>query len=190
MIKAEELSIEALKGGQIKAFEMFFRQHYNHLCNYANSFIKDRDEAEEIVQNAFSSLWEKRQSLNITSSVKSYMFSMVHNRCLNFIKHEKVKKKHASEMLNVMQEANEDSSLQANELERRVFKALQTLPEKCRMVFKLSRFEELKYVEIAERMNISVKTVENQMGKALKLMREQLRDYLPFILILLSGWNG
>jgi RNA polymerase sigma-70 factor (ECF subfamily) len=188
--EAKGLNTEALKGGQIKAFEMFFRQHYNHLCNYANSFVKDRDEAEEIVQNSFSSLWEKRESLNITGSVRSYIFSMVHNQCLNFLKHEKVKRKHASEMMNVTLEANEDPDLQANELELRIFKALQSLPEKCGMVFKLSRFEELKYAEIAEKMNISVKTVENQMGKALKLMREQLRDYLPFILIVLSAWNG
>ena len=190
MIKAGDLSLNALKEGQKNAFEMFFRQHYNHLCNYANSFVKDRDEAEEIVQNAFASLWEKRQSLEIRTSVRSYLFSMVHNYSLNYLKHEKVKQKHASEMLYMGEDSTEEVDSHASDLEQKIFQALQTLPEKCRIVFKLSRFEELKYSEIAERMNISVKTVENQMGKALKLMREELRDYLPLILILFNGLIG
>lgn len=187
VIKAENLTLNALKEGQKDAFEMFFRYHYNHLCNYANSFVKDRDESEEIVQNAFATLWDKRQDLDIKGSVRAYLFSMVHNQSLNYLKHQKVKLKHQESIIRHTEESHEDSGTESNELEQRIFEALQELPEKCRMVFKMSRFEELKYTEIANKMNISVKTVENQMGKALKIMREELRDYLPLILILFSG---
>lgn len=167
---------------------MFFKTHYNHLCNYANTFLKDRDEAEEVVQNAFMTLWEKRQTLQITGQIKSYMFSMVQNSCLNVLKHRKVKQKHEHEVLASVSEADDDEiSLQSSELETQIFSALQKLPEKCRMIFKLSRFEELKYAEIAEKLDISVKTVENQMGKALRLMREELKEYLPLLLILFTG---
>lgn len=188
MIKAEELNILALNEGDLKAYEMFFKAHYNHLCNYANTFLKDKDEAEEVVQNAFMTLWEKRQTLQISGSVKSYMFSMVQNNCLNVLKHQKVKQKHASQVLASASEADfNEPVIQSVELEHRIFNALQKLPEKCRMIFKLSRFEELKYAEIADKLEISVKTVENQMGKALRLMREELKEYLPLLLILLTG---
>jgi len=188
VIKAVEFDIQALSKGDLKAYEMFFKTHYNHLCNYANTFLKDRDEAEEVVQNAFMTLWEKRQTLQITGQIKSYMFSMVQNSCLNVLKHRKVKQKHEHEVLASVSEADDDEiSLQSSELETQIFSALQKLPEKCRMIFKLSRFEELKYAEIAEKLDISVKTVENQMGKALRLMREELKEYLPLLLILFTG---
>jgi len=186
--KAEEFNQLALSKGDLKAYEMFFKTHYNHLCNYANTFLKDRDEAEEVVQNSFATLWEKRQTIQISGSVKSYMFSMVQNNSLNVLKHEKVKQKHVGEVLATTKEADtDDPEIHAVELEERIFSALQKLPEKCRMVFKLSRFEELKYAEIADKMEISIKTVENQMGKALRLMREELRDYLPLLLFLIHG---
>ena len=169
---------------------MFFRTHYNHLCNYANTFLKDRDEAEEVVQNSFATLWEKRESLNISGSVKSYMFSMVQNNCLNVLKHEKVKQKHAGEELALGTDSEETVSnmMASSELEKRIEVALTYLPEQCRLIFKLSRFEELKYAEIADQLNLSVKTVENQMGKALRIMREQLKDYLPLLIVLFNGF--
>lgn len=175
--------------GDENAFEMTFKEHYQALCRYANSFLNDRDEAEEVVQASFLGIWEKRSSLFITTSLKAYLYQAVRNRCLNVIKHEKVKQQHAEHevlMSAYAQESTSDSVL-SNELEQRIYIAMQVLPEQCRLVFKLSRFEELKYQEIADQLNISVKTVENQIGKALKIMREQLREYLPIILLLFKG---
>ena len=181
-----------LKEGDITAFEMFFRTYYQPLCNYAYSFIHDKDEAEEIVQSTFLSVWEKRDSLEIRTSLKSYLYTMVRNTSLNVIKHEKIKQKYVGEAL-ALEERSHEGVAQAvisSELEERIQQAIQVLPEQCRMVFKLSRFEELKYAEIAEELGISIKTVENHMGKALKIMREQLKDYLPILIVFMSGFIG
>lgn len=175
----------ALLAGDENAFEMFFRTNYQSLCRYAYTFLNDTDEAEEIVQNSFLSVWEKRSGLQVNTSGKSYMFAMVRNACLNVIKHRKIQTRHANEHMAITRAGEETVSeaVQGAELEREIGKALQTLPEQCRLVFTMSRFEELKYQEIANQLQISVKTVENHMGKALKLMREQLKDYLVTVLI-------
>ena len=112
------------------------------------------------------------------------------NASLNVLKHEKIKQQHATVELAVAERSSESvaRTVIASELEERIYKALNKLPEQCRLVFKLSRFEELKYAEIAEQLNISVKTVENQMGKALKIMREQLKDYLPLLIVFIHGF--
>ena len=179
-----------LQAGDITAFEMIFKTYYQPLCNYAYSFVHDRDEAEEIVQATFLSVWEKKDNLTIHTGVKPYLYAMVRNAALNVLKHEKIKQQHATVELAVAERSAESvtRTVMASELEDRIYKALNKLPEQCRLVFKLSRFEELKYAEIAEQLNISIKTVENQMGKALKIMREQLKDYLPLLIILMNGF--
>ncbi len=191
--KTEELSVDrlmaTLQAGDITAFEMLFRTYYQPLCNYAYTFVQDRDEAEEIVQATFLSVWEKRDKLDIHTGVKPYLYAMVRNAALNILKHEKIKQQHVAVELAVAERSVESvtRTVMAAELEGRIHKALEKLPEQCRLVFKLSRFEELKYAEIADQLEISIKTVENQMGKALKIMREQLKDYLPIFLLFLNG---
>lgn len=169
---------------------MLFKTYYQPLCKYAYSFLQDKENAEEIVQSTFLLVWEKRETLEIRTSVKPYLYAMVRNACLNVIKHEKIKQKHAGEEIALAERSHDSVNhlVASNELEHRIKLAMEELPEQCRLVFKLSRFEELKYSEIAEQLNISVKTVENHMGKALRIMREQLRDYLPLILLLLNGF--
>jgi RNA polymerase sigma-70 factor (ECF subfamily) len=186
----EQLQIRALAEGDITAFEMLFRNFYQPLCNYAYTFLQDREDAEEIVQSTFLMVWEKRDTLAIRTSVRPYLYAMVRNACLNVLKHEKIKQRFAGEEIALADRSHDSVShtIASNELELRIKVALNELPEQCRMVFKLSRFEELKYAEIAEQLNISVKTVENHMGKALKIMREQLKDYLPLIMVLLTGF--
>lgn len=171
--------------GDVNAFEMIFKSYYPVLCNYAYTYLKDKEEAEEIVQNVFLNVWEKRSQISIQSSLKSYLYQTVRNTCLNVIKHEKVKRKHQEETLAIKDRAYEAVSdrVIGKELEEKIALAIQSLPEQCRIVFTMSRFEELKYAEIASELNISVKTVENQIGKALKIMREQLKEYLPLVLI-------
>lgn len=184
----EQQQYESLKAGNLTAFEMLFRTFYQPLCNYAFTYTRDRDEAEEVVQSAFLSLWEKHSTLNLHTGVKPYLYAIVRNSCLNKIKHEKIKQQHVASELQLANHGTESvtDTVHANELDVRVQAALEQLPEQCRIIFKLSRFEELKYTEIAEQLNLSIKTVENQMGKALKIMRDQLKDYLPVLLILLN----
>lgn len=178
-----------LKEGEETAFEMIFKSHYQALCNYAFTFLHDRDEAEEIVQSTFLNIWEKRKVIEVQTSLKSYLFRAVRNTCLNVLKHAKIRQHHATETVALTNPGHEDVTEQvhATELEAKIANAMEALPEQCRLIFKMSRFEELKYAEIAEHLNLSVKTVENQMGKALKIMREQLKEFLPILLIILNG---
>ena len=188
-LKDDQLVI-TLKAGNITAFEMLFRTYYQPLCNYAYSFVQDRDEAEEIVQSTFFNIWEKRDNLAIHTGVKPYLYAMVRNASLNVIKHEKIKQQHVATEMAMGERSVESVSrtIAATELETRIYQAMDRLPEQCRLVFKLSRFEELKYSEIAEQLSISIKTVENQMGKALRIMRDQLKDYLPILIIIMNGF--
>lgn len=186
----EHSQLQALSEGDITTFEMLFRTFYQPLCNYAYSFLRDREGAEEVVQSTFLLVWEKRETLGIRTSVKPYLYAMVRNACLNVLKHEKIKQRYAGEEIAMADRSYESvgHTIASNELEYQIKVAMDELPEQCRLVFKLSRFEELKYAEIAEQLGISVKTVENHMGKALKLMREKLKDYLPLIMVMLNGF--
>ncbi len=187
---AEIDHFKALKEGDETAFGMIFKSHYNGLCNYAFSFLLDRDEAEEIVQAAFINIWEKKENINIESSLKSYLYRAVRNSCLNALKHARIKKKHADETAFTADRTHESVSqaVISEELDQKIGDAMMALPEQCRLIFKMSRFEELKYAEIADQLNISVKTVENQIGKALKIMREHLKEYLPVLIIVMNGF--
>ena len=186
----EQLQIKALSEGDITHFEMLFKTYYQPLCHYAYTFLQDREDAEEIVQSTFLLVWEKRETLAIRTSVKPYLYAMVRNACLNVLKHNKIKERHAGEEIAIADKSHDAvmQTISSNELEYRIRLAMEALPEQCRMVFKLSRFEELKYSEIAEQLSISVKTVENHMGKALRIMREQLKDYLPLVFVFLNGF--
>jgi RNA polymerase sigma-70 factor (ECF subfamily) len=187
---SEKEVLETIQSSNESAFEMIFKAYYQPLCRYAYSFLEDKEDAEEVVQSAFITVWEKRKSIDIQTSLKSYLYRMVRNGCLNVIKHEKVKQQHVAHELAVT-EVSYDSVSQkvyATELETKITESMKALPEQCRLVFQLSRFEELKYQEIADQLQISVKTVENHMGKALKIMREQLKEYLPLLLIFIKDF--
>ncbi len=166
-----------------KVFEQVFKSNFKALHAYAFTILKDEMVAEDIVQQVFYKLWERRAQTEITQSMSAYLYRMVYNDSLNFIKHQKVKAAHQSYAKHTMSEGTEHISkkLVAKELSGKIQVALNKLPEQCRTIFQMSRFEELKYKEIAEKLNLSVKTIENQMGKALKIMRTELAEYLPLI---------
>lgn len=165
-------------------FEQVFKSHFKALHAYACTILQEEAMAEEIVQQVFFKLWEKRDQVNIQQSLNAYLYRSVYNECLNYLKHKKVKKAHQSHTLYTAGTASDNVSRKviAKELEEKIADALNQLPEQCRTIFQMSRFEELKYREIADKLNLSVKTVENQMGKALKIMRMQLVEYLPVLL--------
>ena len=185
VVLSEQEIIGAIREGNERIFEEIFRKYYQSLCNYANSILKEMDEAEEVVQNLFLSIWEKRNDLEINISLKSYLYRAVHNHCLNRIKHLKVREEYQQYAVNFYDASYESVSqtVMKNELETKIEEAIRKLPEQCRLIFRMSRFEELKYHEIAEQLELSPKTVENQIGKALKILRVELAEYLPLIII-------
>ena len=166
-------------------FEQMFKKHFKALHTYANTILRDEIAAEEIVQNVFLRLWEKRDHLQIQTSVKSYLYKCVHNDTLNQLKHQKVKVRYEDHAMYFMKGQKEETfhKIGLNELEECLQKSLNELPEQCRIIFQMSRFEELKYKEIAEVLDIPIKKVENQIGKALKLLKLKLVDFLPVLLL-------
>ena len=174
-----------------RAFEQVFKQHYKPLHAYAFTLLKDDAAAEEMVQNVFCKLWERQDGLHITGSIAAYLYRAVHNESLNYLKHQKVRTEHSLRVSYHMDGRGESATrtVRMKELEEKLRTALNELPEGCRTVFQLSRFEELKYSQIAEVLGISIKTVENQMGKALKLLRTQLAEFLTLAFIFLNFLN-
>ena len=175
--------------GASQEVEQLFKTHFRGLHAYAYTILRDGHLAEEIVQVVFVKLCERASRINIESSLESYLYRSVYNESLNHQKHEKVKARYRT-MMSRKQEiaAQEPASGDYPALETRLRLALSELPQQCRTVFLMSRFEELKYREIADRMGISVKTVENQMGKALRIMRQKLKGFLLLATILLTNF--
>lgn len=176
--------ITGLREGDENTFEDIFKNYYERLCNYANTILNDMDEAEEMVQGTFMEIWEKHEVLEIHTSMKSYLYKAVYNHCLNRLKHFKVRNEHNDELKRQPDFGNDDASqeLISRELRQQIDQAINSMPLQCSRIFRLSRFENLTYLEIAENLELSVKTVENQMGKALRILREKLKDYLPYLL--------
>jgi RNA polymerase sigma-70 factor (ECF subfamily) len=176
----EEVEIADLKTGNAKQFEALFKQWYEPLCRYAHSLLHDTDEAEDIVQKTFCKLWDQREKLEIHTSIKSYLYRMVHNACLNTIKQWQTQSEHREAIAgSSVSTANcvEDTVFH-KELSARIDLAIAALPERCREVFLLSRMQHLSYLKIAETLQISPNTVETQIVKALKTLRIKLKDYL------------
>jgi len=185
-LEPDSVFIEKFKSGDTEAFGVMFHAHYKPLSIYAYTILKDMDDAEDTVQQVFIGMWEKRTTLTIHTSLKALLYKSVYNTCLNRIKQQKVRSEYAKEIQLHSTLGTVQEDIQQKELQKKIDEALEALPEQCAKIFKMSRFEHLKYQEIADQLGLSIKTVENQMGKALKIMREQLKDYLPFILIILS----
>lgn len=176
------------------AFEKLFRSEYQGLCFFAYKYIKDFEPAREIVQEAFTSLWEKGDEIDYSRNVKSYLTTTIHNRCLNYLRDNRkfngtiLEAEHLLEIPSTGSDYDVNPMAE-NELQQSIQSAIDELPEKCREVFVLNRYEELKYKEIADRLGISVKTVEAQMSKALQHLRTRLAIYiktLVFIFLILK----
>ncbi|MDD4645629.1 MAG: RNA polymerase sigma-70 factor [Bacteroidales bacterium] len=175
--------------GDLADFEKLFKANYSQLCSYAHLFLNDRDAAEDVVQDVFFKLWKNRDELSVNTTLKSYLFRAVRNGCMNVIEHTSVRDayKVVNEEDIKYSEAKEIDEAVVSELEQRIRETIDLLPAERRKIFMMSRFDGLKYREIADKLGTSVKTVENQMYQALKFLREQLVDYLPLILMIFTG---
>ena len=160
------------------SYEELFRTWYTPLCKMIFRILQDKDLTEDIVQEVFIKLWEKRTELKIEVSLKAYLYRAAINASYNHLEKNKRYPKLALEDMSVelKDSSNVEAKVQAEELEKKINESLLALPEACREVFILSRQEGLSYKEIAETLGISIKTVENQMGKALRIFRERLSD--------------
>ncbi len=190
----EKNLILQVKKGNILAFEKLFKTYYKNLCLFAEYYVREKTMAEEIVGSFFLKLWEKRKNIEIKDSVKSYFYKSIHNQSLKYLEHLKVMKKYEDyartmlemkELLSYSSENHPLANLISREIVQDIEKAVNRLPEKCREVFCLCRFENMSYEDIAGKLNISVNTVRTQMSRALAKLRESLKDYLPLFLLIL-----
>lgn len=170
--------IRRIRQGDKGQFESLFRSSYVSLVKYAKTIVKDHDTSEEIVQDLFVKLWHEREKVNIKSSLNGYLFRAVHNSCLHWLDHNRVEGKYEREMAgnNNNESRTPEEILNFNELQLKITKILERLPGRCVQIFCMSRFEGLKYTEIANRLSVSVKTVEANMGRALKEFRKELKE--------------
>ena len=172
--------LERLRRGDTSAFDTIFRTWYGPLVGTAERMLRDRAVAEELVQDVMLELWRRRETLAADGSAQAYLFQATRNRVLNHLRHLKIEQRSEPEIRgDSASTPHADSALAHEELDVAVQKAVQALPDRCREVFELSRVHGLKYAEIAKTLGISVKTVEAQMGKALRTLRERLAPWLP-----------
>lgn len=153
---------------------MLFREFYNPLCNYAFSILKDRSLSEDTVQDVFTKLWDKKDQLEI-DSVKSYLFKSTKNKAIEKLRQQKRSSEH-NETIRSTTYVNETHEDQADKylLKEKLFNSIRQLPPKCQEIFVLSKMNGLTYSEIADDLQLSVKTVENQIGRALRLLRTKM----------------
>ncbi|CAA6829656.1 MAG: RNA polymerase sigma-70 factor, ECF subfamily [uncultured Aureispira sp.] len=170
-----------------REFQEIYHKHFNGLANYAYFVLKDKDAAKDVVQDVFLDLWNKRASLSITTSLEAYLVRAVKFKSIDFIRKDKTKQQYVEKMtptsLPLTEDHSDDEEQTANR-KKQLSYAIAQLPTKCRQVFLLSRLNGYTYKEIAEEMNISPKTVENQISRALKLLRQTLSDVMILILFL------
>ncbi|MEN6453963.1 MAG: RNA polymerase sigma-70 factor [Prolixibacteraceae bacterium] len=179
-VMEDEEKMEDFSVSDEDTFEQLFKEYFRELHVYSFSVLRDWDLAEEVVQTLFLKLWENGSWKRVETSMKSFLYRSVYHESLNVLRQHKVRRNYENSILYTMKNETEyaTSPVELNELEERIRISLNRLPEKCRTVFQLSRFGELKYHEIASQLGISVKTVETQMGKAIRMMRRDLKDYL------------
>lgn len=193
--------IQSVKNGDIIVFEQLFKSNYKGLCYYAEDIVGEKEAAEEIVSEFFLKLWEKRRILEIKESLQGYIYTSIRNSCIKYLEHLKVLnkyKEYATYKLNYIDLLHPTSfyplaELITEESLKKINQAIEELPEQCRIIFNMSRFEDNSYEEIANKLGISINTVRTQLSRALHKLREKLKNYFPtisngLILIICSLW--
>lgn len=176
---------ERIKQRDTTAFDILFRKYYTSLCRFSYTICLSQTDAEESVQDMFVNLWEKAPTVNIDTSLKAYLYRSARNYTLNILKKQQTEQHHLSQYADI-EESNEISEKTPDtEIGRLIQAGVNTLPDRCREIFVLCKQEGLTYEEIAEYLNISKKTIDNQMGIALRKLREYLHPVLDKLSILL-----
>ncbi|HWP82746.1 MAG TPA: RNA polymerase sigma-70 factor [Bacteroidota bacterium] len=180
----EARPFELIRAGNSAAFEAVFRSYYPRLCRFAFRLVGSKPLAEEIVQNVFVRLWEKRNDGPPINSLKTYLYQAVKNQAINHLKQEEKWTSIDGDLLETTPDfANPEQEIRQKEILDAVEEAIQLLPPRCRLIFTMHRFDGLSYAEIADVLGISRKTVETQMGRALKSLRRLLIHHLPLLSI-------
>lgn len=183
--------IQSLNSGNQEALRIIFDGYYEKLCLYAESFTHDHQTAEEITEDLFIYLWINARTIAIHSSLKNYLFRSIHNKCLSYLEKLKTDRKYAEplpyeledkEILHPLTEDYPGMDLICRELEDKTGQILEALPDKCRNIYYLNRFENLTYSEISVRLGVSVGTVKTQMSRALQKLRHGLKEFLPCLM--------
>lgn len=188
----EKKLFQRIKEDDFIAFESIFKKYYKSLCIYAEHYAGEPEMAKEIVGEFFLKLWENRKKIHINNSYKNYLFTSIHNSCLKYLEHLKVLKKYRDyseqrlKNLEFLTSVSGDyplANLISQEIVEEIECAIESLPDKCKEIFKLSRFENFSYNEISTKLNVSINTIRTQMSRALEKLRHDLSDYLPILLI-------
>ncbi|MCV9386158.1 RNA polymerase sigma-70 factor [Reichenbachiella ulvae] len=189
MLISEEEILDRISEDDKSAFEQIFRLYYTDLSRYCLKYVRDEHVAEELVQEVFINIWDRRHTLSITTSVKAYLFTAVRNRSFNYLKLQIPKEQRkigVEDVLDLTDGSEErEGNMAIEELYSYVQEAIDALPPKCKVIFNLSRSGGMTYKEIAEELDLSVKTVENQVGHALRKLREQLTPLWDKIMLLI-----
>lgn len=186
---------ESFKKGDQAAFTYFYEKYFNRIQTFCVQFIYDKDEAENLAQEALLHLWQSRENVDSINGIQSFLYTYAKSKCLNIIRHNKVKDRFKNDVLNVKEnELNIEilnsisfDTLELTELERIINESINDLPPKTREVFIKKRIENKKNAEIAEEMQVTLKAVEAHMTKALKILKTKLSDYLFLLFILICN---
>lgn len=178
-IQDDEFWIRLIKVDDKQAFEKIFKTYFIPLCRFASIYVKDNRAAEELVLDVFTSVWEKRKQINIKLTLKSYLFQATRNRAMNYLRDN-------GRFVTIsdwspIERFEVDESYELRELEHLITEAISSLPDRCREIFLISRTEHLSNKEIAEKLNVSVKNIEAQITKALKLIKSYLGDSYSYL---------
>lgn len=169
-------------------YHSLFKEHYNSMCNYAFAMINNRDEAEDIVQGVFVDFWNKPDKETITAEFENYLIRSIKFKCIDFHRKEVVKRKYEEAAVHEQSQFDEEDNEENPALKDLINLSISQLPEKTQEVFRLSKLEGMSYKEIADQLGISPKTVENQMGRAFKMLREKLKNYKDLLILLFFLW--
>lgn len=162
-----------------RIFKSIYDQYYSKLCSFAHLFVNNNEEAEEIVQNSIFKLWKQRSNFETIENIESYLFRSVKNQCLNEINHKKIEEKYKSTAwveLKTIELKSLETDDKQEEREKQLKNAIETLPDRCKEILTLSKFEGLKNKEIAQKLDISIKAVEANITRAFSLLRKQLKN--------------
>ena len=168
------------------AFRYLFEHYYPSLCLFAKRFIDDRETREDIVQEVFFRLWDKRKQITVTSSAQNYLLTSVRNLCLNYLRRQEVQQPFEESLFDQPDDEEGDRLIQLRELEEQLAQALAQLPPEYRLAFELNRMEGKSLEEVAQRMGVSTRTVERYRDKAIALLQTELKEYLPLFLLLFA----